>query len=60
MKKTWIEKSACIGCMACVEIDETNTLFQDSDGLAEANENNLELKECQMVCPTGAVQINGD
>gem|GEM_PF-5272751 len=46
--------------MACVEIDETNTLFQDSDGLAEANENNLELKECQMICPTGAVQINGD
>lgn len=57
MKKTWIDKPMCIGCMACVEIDETETLFQDDDGLAEAKDNNYELTECQMVCPTGAVKI---
>ncbi|AHI52658.1 hypothetical protein SCULI_v1c03170 [Spiroplasma culicicola AES-1] len=57
MKKTWIDKSICIGCMACIEIDETETLFLDDDGLAEAKENDLELLEAQMVCPTGAVRI---
>jgi len=43
--------------MACVEIDETETLFMDEDGLAEAKDNDLELVEAQMVCPTGAVKI---
>ncbi|AKU80109.1 ferredoxin [Spiroplasma turonicum] len=57
MKKTWIDKDLCIGCMACVEMDETDTLFMDEDGFAEAKDNDLELKECQMVCPTSAVKI---
>ncbi|WP_339034621.1 MULTISPECIES: hypothetical protein [unclassified Spiroplasma] len=46
--------------MACVQIDETETLFMDDDGFAEANENDLELVECQMVCPTGAVKIGDE
>lgn len=60
MKKTFIDKSLCIGCQSCVMVDETETLFMDDDGLAEAKENNLELRECQMVCPTNAVKIEGE
>ncbi|WP_238988301.1 hypothetical protein [Spiroplasma sp. BIUS-1] len=46
--------------MACVQVDETGTLFMDDDGFAEANENDLELVEAQMVCPTGAVKIGDE
>ncbi|QBQ07501.1 ferredoxin [Spiroplasma gladiatoris] len=57
MKKTWVDKGLCIGCEACVSVDEDDVLFMDEDGLAEAKENNKELKTCQMVCPTGAIKI---
>ncbi|WP_342268688.1 ferredoxin [Spiroplasma endosymbiont of Aspidapion aeneum] len=59
-KKTYIDKSICIGCCACVSVDDTGTLFMDEDGLAEAKDNNLELRECQAVCPTQAVIIDDD
>ncbi|WP_338970517.1 ferredoxin [Spiroplasma endosymbiont of Labia minor] len=57
MKKTFVNKELCIGCLACIEIDETNTLYLDEDGLANAYDNDLELVEAQMVCPTGAITI---
>ncbi|AHI53662.1 hypothetical protein SSABA_v1c02500 [Spiroplasma sabaudiense Ar-1343] len=59
-KRTWIDQSLCIGCQACVEMDETETLFMDENGLADAKPNKLQLVESQMVCPTGAVNIDED
>lgn len=60
MKKTWVDKPMCIGCQSCVMVDETETLFMDEDGLADAKDNNLALTECQMICPTGAIKIEED
>ncbi|WP_338971701.1 ferredoxin [Spiroplasma endosymbiont of Panorpa germanica] len=57
-KRTWIDQSICIGCQACVEMDENDILFMDENGLAQAKPNDLKLEESQMVCPTGAVNID--
>lgn len=61
MKKIIVDKTLCIGCGACVAIDENHFEF-DSDGLSVAkNEdvNNVDptLASAIETCPTSAIKV---
>lgn len=61
MKKIIVDKTLCIGCGACVAIDENHFEF-DSDGLSVAkNEdvNNVDptLASAIETCPTNAIKV---
>ncbi len=55
-----VEKSKCIGCGACVSIDDEHFDFDD-DGLSEVISNdNLKserLKDAIESCPTNAIRL---
>ncbi len=55
-----VEKSKCIGCGACVSIDDEHFDF-DSDGLSHViSNNNLKSERLQDAiesCPTGAIRL---
>ena len=55
-----VEKSKCIGCGACVSIDDEHFDF-DSDGLSQViSNNNLKSERLQDAiesCPTGAIRL---
>lgn len=63
MKKVKVNKSACIGCGACISIDPDHFEFGD-DGLSEAiNQENLEsanLVTAMESCPTNAISFEED
>jgi ferredoxin len=60
MKKIIIDESKCIGCGACVGVDDKHFAFNDQ-GLSKAiNQENLdsvELNEAIAGCPVGAISI---
>lgn len=56
-KRTYVNTDLCISCGSCIMIDETETFFMDDDGFANTTENNQELVEAQIVCPTAAIFI---
>ncbi|WP_253301465.1 ferredoxin [Spiroplasma endosymbiont of Phyllotreta cruciferae] len=56
-KRTYVNTDLCISCGSCIMIDETETFFMDDDGFANTTENDQELVEAQMVCPTAAIFI---
>ena len=55
-----VEKNLCIGCGACIAIDEEHFNWDD-EGLSEVisndNLNSLELTNAIESCPTGAIRI---
>ncbi len=60
MKKLHVNKEACIGCGACVAIDNSHFDFGD-DGLSEViSEENIDTKEVANAiasCPTNAISM---
>ncbi|WP_101519234.1 ferredoxin [Spiroplasma melliferum] len=56
-KRTYVNTDLCISCGSCIMIDETETFFMDDDGFANTIDNEKELAEAQMVCPTAAIFI---
>lgn len=58
MKKLNVNKEACIGCGACVAIDEDHFNFGD-DGLSEVisqeNTDTEDVKNAISSCPVGAI-----
>ncbi|WP_425379041.1 ferredoxin [Spiroplasma endosymbiont of Polydrusus pterygomalis] len=56
-KRTYVNTDLCISCGNCIMIDETETFFMDDDGFANTIDNDKELFEGQMVCPTAAIFI---
>ncbi|RUO86672.1 ferredoxin [Spiroplasma endosymbiont of Megaselia nigra] len=56
-KRTYVNTDLCISCGSCIMIDETETFFMDDDGFANTIDNDKELVEAQMVCPTAAIFI---
>jgi len=63
MKKLYVNEEACIGCGACIAIDNTHFDFNE-DGLSEviSNENieNDETKNAVASCPTNAISYIED
>ncbi|AGM24874.1 ferredoxin [Spiroplasma chrysopicola] len=56
-KRTYVNTDLCIACGSCVMIDDSETFFMDDDGFANTKDNDLEIVEAQMVCPTAAIFI---
>ncbi|AHF57488.1 MULTISPECIES: ferredoxin [Spiroplasma] len=56
-KRTYVNTNLCIACGSCVMVDETETFFMDDDGFANTKENDAELVDAQIVCPTQAIFI---
>ncbi|WP_338955849.1 ferredoxin [Spiroplasma endosymbiont of Polydrusus cervinus] len=56
-KRTYVNTDLCISCGSCIMIDETKIFFMDDDGFANTIDNDKELVEGQMVCPTAAIFI---
>lgn len=56
-KRTYVNTDLCIYCGSCIIIDETETFFMDDDGFANTIDNDKELVEAQMVCPTATIFI---
>lgn len=63
MKKLYVNEEACIGCGACVAIDQEHFDFND-DGLSEViNNENIEsdnAKNAISSCPTNAISYVED
>lgn len=63
MKKLYVNEEACIGCGACVAIDNTHFDFNE-DGLSEVISNeNIETDEAKNAissCPTNAISYVSD
>lgn len=58
MAKVTVSKDLCIGCGACVAIDDTTFTFSD-EGYAEAIKNEItdDVREAAESCPTNAIII---
>lgn len=60
MKKIIVNEEACIGCGACVNIDQEHFEFND-EGLSHAiSQNNLDSEDLASAissCPTSAISI---
>ncbi len=60
MKKLVVDENSCIGCGACISLDEKHFSFSD-DGLSMAISNDdlesSELKSAIECCPTNAIKI---
>ncbi len=59
--KIKVDKSACIGCGACVAIDSKDFTFDD-DGISTPIKDNIEeptndLKEAAASCPVNAIKL---
>lgn len=63
MKKIVVNKDACIGCGACVSIDDKHFSFND-EGLSEVISNedieSVEVTTAIESCPTNAISIEED
>lgn len=63
MKKLVVDSIKCIGCGACVGLDDEHFDFNDA-GLSEVkSQENLETENVLMAiegCPTGAIEIKED
>lgn len=60
MKKVIVDKSLCIGCGACAQIDSEDFKI-GNDGLSELKNENAQAENPNVVnamesCPTGAIQ----
>lgn len=58
MKKLFVNKEACIGCGACVAIDDTHFDFDESGYSEVVSQENIQSEEVQnaiVSCPTNAI-----
>ncbi len=56
-----VDKSKCVGCGACIAIDEEHFAFDDQ-GLSEviAQGVNEKVEEAKDACPVEAISISGE
>ena len=60
MKKICIDEEKCIGCGACVAIDNEHFDFNENGLSNQINQENLESANLQSAiesCPTGAISL---
>lgn len=60
MKKLVVDKDVCIGCGACVAIDESHFNFDDnglSEVISQENLDNELIEQAINSCPVGAIKI---
>lgn len=63
MKKLIVNQDTCIGCGACVQIDEEHFDFSPKGTSVATNQENLESETVAMAidaCPVGAISITED
>ena len=63
MKKLTVNEDLCIGCGACVAIDDEHFDFNENGKSKVINEENLEsetVKNAISSCPVGAIKCNCD
>jgi ferredoxin len=61
MKKIIVDQSKCIGCGACVGVDDKHFNFNDqglSVAINQENQDSDALKEAIAGCPVGAISID--
>ncbi len=61
MKKLSVNQDACIGCGACVSIDEEHFQFDDNGLSKVISQENLDKSDINMAidaCPTSAISLS--
>ncbi len=57
-RRLYVDQDLCIGCGACVAVDETETFYMQDNGKAITKPNNLDNEDLLMICPTEAIKVN--
>ncbi len=57
-RRLYVDQDLCIGCGACVAMDEGETFYMQDNGKAITRPNREKNEDFLMICPTEAIKVN--